>query len=113
MDQKISLKIYNVQCIAMWDRNHSQTAIHWLQKCTVTIQKQKLKWTTKLRFTITQTQMTKNFCDDDDDDDVSGVGLRLMGIDGVFAVESSVNRGQQAVRWRNSEQCYSVSNVAV
>ena len=55
--------------------------------------------------------MTKNFCDDDDDDDVSGVGLRLMGIDGVFAAESSVNRGQQAVR--NSEQCYSVSNVAV
>ena len=57
--------------------------------------------------------MTKNFCDDDDDDDVSGVGLRLMGIDGVFAGESSVNRGQQAVRWRNSEQCYSASNVAV
>ena len=57
--------------------------------------------------------MTKNFCDDDDDDDVSGVGLRLMGIDGVFAAESSVNRGQQAVRWRNSEQCCSVSNVAV
>ena len=54
--------------------------------------------------------MTKNFCDDDDDDDV---GLRLMGIDGVFAGESSVNRGQQAVRWRNSEQCYNVSNVAV
>ena len=32
---------------------------------------------------------------DDDDDDDGGVGLSLMGIDGVFAVESSVNRGQQ------------------
>ena len=31
----------------------------------------------------------------DDDDDGGGVGLSLMGIDGVFAVESSVNRGQQ------------------
>ena len=33
--------------------------------------------------------------DDDDDDDDGGVGLSLMGIDGVFAAESSVNRGQQ------------------